>query len=324
MDGQYYNLWSTDNDRTDANDEVVIKSVYDPSPVGYSLPASNAFTGFTTTGNYSQTLSEYNIKGEFSKGYYFYTKKNKQGNTVFFPAWGYRYYNTGSLYRVPTYGYYWVAGPYNRNDGRYLHFSSGYVHPMDNTYRAFGYSVRSAEEKKTHKFNIKHEMDGQYYNLWSTDNDKTVPNDEVVIKSVYDPSPVGYSLPASNAFTGFTTTGGNEDNQPAQYNVKGSFDRGWYFYTKPSKKGNTFFFLSSGERVGSSGVLFVFSMYGSYWFATPYSNSKGLRLCFYSGLIYPRYNYDRSHGFTVRSAEEKKLKCGLKKIAKGVWVKGGL
>ena len=178
--------------------------------------------------------------------------------------------------------------------------------------------------RNPHKFNTKPEMDGRYYNLWSTDNDKTVPNDEVVIKSVYDPSPVGYSLPASNAFTGFTTTGGNEDNQPAQYNVKGSFDRGWYFYTKPSKKGNTFFFLSSGERVGSSGVLFVFSMYGSYWFATPYSNSKGLRLCFYSGLIYPRYNYDRSHGFTVRSAEEKKLKCGLKKIAKGVWVKGGL
>ena len=25
----------------------MIKSVYDPSPVGYSLPASNVFTGFT-------------------------------------------------------------------------------------------------------------------------------------------------------------------------------------------------------------------------------------------------------------------------------------
>ena len=148
MDGQYYNLWSTDNDKTVPNDEVVIKSVYDPSPVGYSLPASNAFNGFTTTGSYTRNPAEYNVNGDFNKGWYFYTKKNKQGNTVFFPAWGYRYYNTGSLYRVPTYGYYWVAGPYNRNDGRYLHFSSGYVHPMDNTYRAFGYSVRSAEEKK--------------------------------------------------------------------------------------------------------------------------------------------------------------------------------
>ena len=148
MDGLYYNLWSTDNDKLVPNDDVVIKSVYDPSPVGYSLPASNAFTGFTTTGNYSQTLSEYNIKGEFSKGYYFYTKKNKQGNTVFFPAWGYRYYNTGSLYRVPTYGYYWVAGPYNRNSGRYLGFISGYVGPLYGTNRSWAFSVRSAEEKE--------------------------------------------------------------------------------------------------------------------------------------------------------------------------------
>ena len=59
---------------------------------------------------------------------------------------------------------------------------------------------------ETHKFNTKPEMDRQYYNLWSTDNDKTDANDDVVIKTVYDPSPVGYTLPATNAFTGFTDT----------------------------------------------------------------------------------------------------------------------
>ena len=94
--------------------------------------------------------------------------------------------------------------------------------------------------KNPHKFNIKEEMDGQYYNLWSTDNEKTVPNDDVVIKSVYDPSPVGYSLPASNAFTGFTTTGeGIGDSYtpftPEQINAKLPFDKGYYFYTKNNK-----------------------------------------------------------------------------------------
>ena len=148
MDGQYYNLWSTDNDKTVPNDDVVIKSVYDPSPVGYSLPASNAFTGFTTTGNYSQTLSEYNIKGEFSKGYYFYTKKNKQGDTVFFPSSGCRYSGTGSLNVVSTYGYCWVSGPYNRNYGRYLYLDSGNVYPLNYAYRSYGFPVRSAEEKE--------------------------------------------------------------------------------------------------------------------------------------------------------------------------------
>ena len=148
MDGVYYNLWSTDNDKTDANDEVVIKSVYDPSPVGYSLPASNAFTGFTTTGGTVNNQSDlFNVNGEFDKGWYFYTKKNKKGSTVFFPTCGFRVYNPGSLNVVSTYGYCWVSGPYNRNYGRYLNFDSGNVYPLNYAYRSYGFAVRSAEEK---------------------------------------------------------------------------------------------------------------------------------------------------------------------------------
>ena len=147
MDGQYYNLWSTDNDKTDANDDVVIKSVYDPSPVGYSLPASNAFTGFTTTGGNTSTISQFNVKGNFNKGWYFYTKLNKQGKTFFFPINGYRYYNTGSLYDVTTYGFCWVAGPYDWGNGRFLGFNSGGIGPLGTPNRSYGYSVRSAEEK---------------------------------------------------------------------------------------------------------------------------------------------------------------------------------
>ena len=157
MDGKYYNLWSTDNDRTDANDEVVIKSVYDPSPVGYSLPASNAFTGFTTTGQNEgewnipatpELKAKFNVKGEFDKGWYFYTQSNKTGNTFFFSASGYRIYNTGSLSGVTTNGYYWVAGPANANTGRYLGFGSGNVYPLYGMNRSLGFTVRSAEEKK--------------------------------------------------------------------------------------------------------------------------------------------------------------------------------
>jgi len=151
MDGRYYNLWSTDNDKTDANDEVVIKSVYDPSPVGYSLPASNAFTGFTDTGlNTGNTSNpaEYNVKGTWDKGWWFCGKANKSGATTFFPASGYRYYNTGSLGDVTRYGFYWVAGPNGSDIGRYLDFSSGRVSPLYDTNRSYGYSVRSAEERE--------------------------------------------------------------------------------------------------------------------------------------------------------------------------------
>ena len=143
----YYNLWSTDNARTDANDEVVIKSVYDPSPVGYSLPASNAFTGFSTTGNSTNNPAEFNVKGDFDKGWYFYTKKNKQGGTVFFPSCGVRSHNSGSLYFVPLLGCSLVAGSDNTSRGRYLSFDSSGFAPLNSDYRSHGFSVRSAEEK---------------------------------------------------------------------------------------------------------------------------------------------------------------------------------
>ena len=150
---KYYNLWSTDNERTDANDEVVIKSVYDPSPVGYSLPASNAFTGFTTTGQNVDnrpnplTPEQVNAKLPFDKGYYFYMKPNKQGNIFWFPACGHRHYVLGSLIYVATDGCCWVAGLSNTLIGRHLDFGSGYVYPLHGTNRGYGLAVRSAEEK---------------------------------------------------------------------------------------------------------------------------------------------------------------------------------
>ena len=156
MDGQYYNLWSTDNAKTDANDDKVIKSVYDPSPVGYSLPASNAFTGFTTTGQNAsdwpnpltpETKAKFNVKGDFDKGWYFYTKPNKQGNIFFFPSCGCRHSDTGSLYYVTTHGFCWFAGPYDRHCGRSLLFDSSDVLPLTYHGRSYGLSVRSAEEK---------------------------------------------------------------------------------------------------------------------------------------------------------------------------------
>ena len=149
MDGVYYNLWSTDNDKTVPNDEVVIKSVYDPSPVGYTMPASNAFTGFTTTGQNANATAQWNIKGSFDKGWYFYTKPNKQGGTIFFPACGSRFYTTGSLGDVTTIGFGWVAGPDNWYGGRSLYFLSGSVFPLNTHRRSYGFTVRSAEEKET-------------------------------------------------------------------------------------------------------------------------------------------------------------------------------
>ena len=165
--------------------------------------------------------------------------------------------------------------------------------------------------RNPHKFNIKLEMDGKYYNLWSTDNERIDANDDKVIKSVYDPSPVGYSLPASNAFTGFTTTGLNTGNpgNPAEYNVKGNFDKGWYFYTKHGKAGNTFFFPASGLRYNNSGKLTNISVGGYYKLSSPGSNKHGRFLDFYSSLIYTFSISERSWGHSLRSAEGREFEC---------------
>ena len=153
-------------------------------------------------------------------------------------------------------------------------------------------------------------MDGKYYNLWSTDNDKTVLNDDVVIKSVYDPSPVGYSLPASNAFTGFTTTGGNVGawnipGNPAEFNVKGNFDKGWYCYTKPNKIGETLFFYAGGYREFGVGLLSVLNNVGYYWNSITTYNTDGGLFQFQSNFVGPLYGSKKARGFPVRSAEEK-------------------
>ena len=169
--------------------------------------------------------------------------------------------------------------------------------------------------RNPHKFNIKREMDGRYINLWSTDNDKTDGNDEVVIKSVYDPSPVGYSLPASNAFTGFTTTGQNAGSrwyqQPtpeefALFNVEGPFNKGYYFYTKPNNQGQTFFFPASGDRALETGNLCFVNQGGWGYVSGVLSNNSSRSWGFSPGTVAVLGSNTKNHGWTVRSAEERK------------------
>lgn len=145
-DNTYANLWSADNNVYTANDENVIKTIYDPSPVGFKLPPSNAFTGFTTTGEYVSTLSQINGEWDSSlKGWNFYTDSSKN-KTIFFPASGFRYYSNGGAGRVGSSGYCWSAVPGYRSNGRYLSFNSSLVYPLNGSNRAFGFGVRSSQE----------------------------------------------------------------------------------------------------------------------------------------------------------------------------------
>lgn len=152
----YYNLWSADNTVTGGynigNDNPVVKTVYDPSPVGFKMPANNAFTGFTTTGLNSTSQSEMNVDGTDdwqqwtnNFGHNFWTNSSKTA-TINFPASGLRYYIDGSLDNVGDFGYYWSAVPYSTYNGCNLYFFSGYVGPLYNYTRTYGFAVRAVSE----------------------------------------------------------------------------------------------------------------------------------------------------------------------------------
>ena len=138
-DNTYANLWSAD-------DENVIKTIYDPSPVGFKLPPSNAFTGFTTTGTNTSTSSEINGTWDSSlKGWNFFTDASRS-KTIFFPASGCRLYSNGRVNNVGSDGYCWSAVPYSHGDGRRLRFASSLASPLGYDSRACGFWVRSSQE----------------------------------------------------------------------------------------------------------------------------------------------------------------------------------
>ena len=149
----YYNLWSADNTVAGGwnvgNDNSVVKTVYDPSPVGFKMPANNAFTGFTADGKNDGTK---NVDGTddlqtFSDnfGHNFWTSSSKTA-TINFPASGFRFSNGGSLTDVGHSGYYWLAVPGSSSNGCDLLFHSFNVRPLSDDARSFGFAVRPVSE----------------------------------------------------------------------------------------------------------------------------------------------------------------------------------
>ena len=149
----YNNLWSADNTVTGSynigNDNPVVKTVYDPSPVGFMMPANNAFTGFTANGQNGGTM---NVDGtdnwqtfRNNFGHNFWTNSSKSA-TINFPASGARNLNDGSLDNVGSDSFYWSAVPQGTYGGCNLGFGSGLVNPLDYYARASGFAARPVSE----------------------------------------------------------------------------------------------------------------------------------------------------------------------------------
>ncbi len=158
-DGTYYNLWSADNTTytLSKHGTKVVKTVYDPCPVGFTVPPGRAFTGFTTTGS-GVSSSGSGINGTWSSSvdHYGYDFKVSSG-TIFFGYLGYRdargdyaTYDASYWSAVPT-----VTNGITTNLGGYLSFgfsslyqaTGPYLWLEEGTFKGYGCSIRPTKEQ---------------------------------------------------------------------------------------------------------------------------------------------------------------------------------
>ena len=93
---QIINMWSANNNKLDGSVRNDVKTIYDPSPVGFKVPDAHAFMGFSTTG------------AVWSNGYTFKVDNDKE---IYFQAGGARYGTSGALTANGIVGFYWQSVP---------------------------------------------------------------------------------------------------------------------------------------------------------------------------------------------------------------------
>ncbi len=158
----YYNLWSANNKVMTANDNEVVKTIYDPSPVGYHLPSSNAFTGFTYNGGSitgttvgSLINTPYTSSADFTDnfGWEFYCNKmtgsgsyDTAGGTIFVPAAGYRNEMYGVVTGVGTTTFLWSAVPSAESSAYRLNISASFIAPASANFMSIALAVRPVQE----------------------------------------------------------------------------------------------------------------------------------------------------------------------------------
>ena len=132
----------------------------------------------------------------------------------------------------------------------------------------------------------------QSLELWNVGNTSTTVNINPVVKSIYDPSPIGFHIPCSGAFQGW-------DEYGRSYWQSTAGKQGRFFYQLGSGIGNLVFFPSSlGVKEGATAVRSVGEV-GSYWLAGPAATDRGYDMDFGINYVYPSYHQYRNNGFTI-------------------------
>ena len=139
---RYFNLWSMQTTSQGDASKTLVKTVYDPCPVGFTMPPLKTFSGATTTGITNTNDKDINALGNWDQGWHFYAKDSSSPSTVYYPAIGSRTAKEGKLYGVKDRGYYWVGVPSSTSAGNNLDIRNTIVIPANNLNRAVGCSIR--------------------------------------------------------------------------------------------------------------------------------------------------------------------------------------
>lgn len=139
---RYFNLWSMQTTSQTDVSKTLIKTIYDPCPVGFSMPPLKTFSGVTITGKTNTNNKDINALGDWDQGWHFYAKDSSSPSTVYYPAIGSRTAKEGKLYGVKDRGYYWVGVPSSTSAGNNLDIINTIVIPANNLNRAVGCSIR--------------------------------------------------------------------------------------------------------------------------------------------------------------------------------------
>ena len=148
--------------------------------------------------------------------------------------------------------------------------------------------------------------DSHSYQFWNKNftSDSGITN-AAIAKTIYSPSPSGFVEPKTAAFTGFTSTGGNS-TKSSQFNVSGSFTKGYYFYTNGWKTGSTIFFDCLGYRntYGVTGAVVYVGEEGGFWAYGALSASHGRGFYCSTDQVHSQLTDFRSIGYSVLSVKE--------------------
>lgn len=127
--GKTYNLWDAACTSKGNSDNNVVKTIYDPSPIGFKMPNGNTFTGFRIINNANGIVKFTRYSGDYTG--------------VGFPMSGRRNGSNGAFDYVGSRGYVQLSSTYSQSYAYTLYFDSSSVYPQDSNYRAYGFSVRS-------------------------------------------------------------------------------------------------------------------------------------------------------------------------------------